>query len=428
MSATPITWSQTSDRLFATLARYERESFTGCVEIRVGADRRWRCSFVSGRLGWIDGGVHPWRAWRRQLAALNDASLPAQADLLEGRRDALVLAQKSLWTLPAQLLGAGKLAPQQFASLLSGLCRESLFDMIGEIERRVQESESDGGLKIAVLENEKPLGGSKVPSSWLAMPRQLCDRVRQDWQEWTTALPADLTSCHVNQAPIIVEPKLLEAKLAPTTYQRMSVLLDGKNTLRDLARAVKRSEGFLLCMFEPYLRQGWMRLAVVPDTVPTLERKPSGRKSEERPLQKNARQQMIACVDDSPQILALVEFVARREGYDFVGIGDGLQSIPILIEKKPDLIFLDLVMPIINGYELYQKLSQIRSLRNTPVVMLSSSVLDRVRAKKMGICECLEKPISPRRLTQLMAHYVRQADAVVDREETQPGDPMLAPC
>ncbi|MEO0949528.1 MAG: response regulator [Cyanobacteria bacterium J06641_5] len=414
-------WSQASNRLFATLARHEKKGFTGYVDIRVGVDRHWRCAFSSGHLGWIDGGVHPWRSWHRQLTALNDAALQMQATRMENQQEIIALAQKSLWILPVKLLSAGQLTPKQFVLLLSGLCRESLFDIVWEIERSVRAGESRGTLKIADTGTEQPLG--KVPFNWLIKPQQLCARVQQDWQNWKAAVPASIADCHVDRAPIIVEPNLLAKQIAPATFQRISILFDGKQTLRDIAQAVKQSEISLIRMLEPFLVKGWLQLKAVPDIVPSINQT-----GNQRPVQKTTQKKLIACIDDSPQVLALIKIVAHREGYDFIGIDDGLKSIPILIEKKPDLIFLDLVLPIVNGYELCEKLRQISSLRNTPIVMLSSNVLDRERAEKIGVRECLEKPISPRQLTQIMLDYTRQPHTEASQQETRTQHSAVAPC
>lgn len=411
MFASSTDWSQASERLFTALARYEKKGFTGYADIQVGTDRCWRCIFTSGRLGWIDGGANPWRSWRRQLAALNDADLQAQAAHLESQPEIVALAQQSLWAIPIRLLSAGKLAPRQFVSILSRLCREAFFDIIWEIERCVQAGDRRGHLKITDTSTKQPL--CKAPIDWLISPQQLCARVQQDWLSWRAAVPADLADCHVDRAPIIVDPKRLAAQLAPATFQRISILFDGKRTLRDISRTVKQSEISLIRMLEPFLREGWLRLKAVRDAVPLLDREPN----KASPSQQPARKKTIACIDDSPQVLALIELVVQREGYDFVGVTDALKAIPIMIEKKPDLIFVDLVMPVVNGYELCQKFRQISLLRDTPIVMLSSNTLDRERAANAGVRECLEKPISPRQITQVIATYTCQPDSTAHEQK-----------
>ena len=80
-------------------------------------------------------------------------------------------------------------------------------------------------------------------------------------------------------------------------------------------------------------------------------------------------------------------------GYRFVGINDPLRAFSILMALKPDLIFLDLMMPNINGYELCNKLRQISIFQNTPIVILTGNdgMVDRVKTKLVGATDFLSK-------------------------------------
>ncbi|MFP3345400.1 response regulator, partial [Halomonas sp. SIMBA_159] len=75
---------------------------------------------------------------------------------------------------------------------------------------------------------------------------------------------------------------------------------------------------------------------------------------------------LIACVDDSPQVTQTVEQIVRENGYDFIGINDPLRANATLLKVKPDLIFLDLIMPNTNGYEICTQLRRVSSLQEIP--------------------------------------------------------------
>lgn len=396
---------QESKHLFAALISYEKAKFTGCVEIRARAKHIWRFHFSSGWLAWLDGGMHPWRSWHRQLAILNDARVKARAAQLEDRQELTTLIQQPLWSLLTKLLSDRELNPKQFEFLLGGLCRESLFDLIWELEQC-----EPGTSEINAFDKVPLLVGYKVPPTLLVATGPLCARVHKDWIAWQAAALANFANSHVNQAPVIAEPKQLATAVTPAAFQRMNQLLNGTRTFRDIARAINKSEAALMQMFEPYLKSGWLRLENVPDTAPARKQKaiaPPVR-------QQQATQRTIACVDDSPQVLALVELVAKHEGYEFVGIGDSLQAMPLLLEKKPDLIFLDVVMPGLNGYELCQRLKRIDLFAQTPILLLSSNTIDLANAKAIGACECLEKPVSPRQLkSALERHTLQKCEALV---------------
>ena len=65
---------------------------------------------------------------------------------------------------------------------------------------------------------------------------------------------------------------------------------------------------------------------------------------------------LIACIDDSPQVCKILEQIITQQGYRCVSINESLQAVPSLIKAVPDFIFLDIGMPIANGYEICSQL------------------------------------------------------------------------
>lgn len=391
-------WSQASQRLFAVLENCEGKQLTGCLHARVADSQSWYCHFFLGRLAWIEGGTHPWRSWNRQLAAHGDAALRTRADRLRNRLESAASAADSLQALAAQLLSTRALTPELFVRLFEGLCRDSLFDLVWELERGARAGDPRGGLVLAADKSDRRGTGNVLPHNWLLSPGQLRGAVRQDWGTWQTKIPPDLVDCHPDWAPRILEPALLSSQLEPTTFERMSILLDGTHTFRDIAQALQHDAAALVRMLYPYWQQQWLCFQDVADRPPTSKAIPEG---------SDARR-VIACVDDSSQMLTIIEAIVSQEGHKFVGIEESLQAIPRLVAEKPDLIFLDVVMPVLNGYEVCQRLKQIGALKETPVIMLSSRLIDKVRAKLAGACDCLEKPVSPQQLVEAIARYARQ--------------------
>jgi two-component system, chemotaxis family, response regulator PixG len=83
---------------------------------------------------------------------------------------------------------------------------------------------------------------------------------------------------------------------------------------------------------------------------------------------------------------------------------DPLQSLTTLLQKKPKLIFLDLVMPNTNGYELCSFLRKSPLFKELPIVMLTGhdGVIDRLRAKVAGSTDFLGKPPDPTKVTDVV--------------------------
>lgn len=115
----------------------------------------------------------------------------------------------------------------------------------------------------------------------------------------------------------------------------------------------------------------------------------------------------IVHIDDSPQNCGIARTILESAGYDYFDINDPLQAIPALLQVKPALILLDLMMPIVNGYELCSQIRRVSSLKDLPIVMLTSQdgIVDRVRAKVVKASAFLPKPIEPTKLLQTVAQF-----------------------
>jgi chemotaxis family two-component system response regulator PixG len=119
---------------------------------------------------------------------------------------------------------------------------------------------------------------------------------------------------------------------------------------------------------------------------------------------------LVACVDDSPLVCQTMEALLVAAGYQFVGVEDGMRAFSILLARKPDVIFLDLVMPNTNGYEICSKLRKLSSFRNTPIVILTGNdgIVDRVRAKLVGASDFLSKPVEAETVLSVIRKHLEK--------------------
>ncbi|HEY9599300.1 MAG TPA: response regulator, partial [Cyanophyceae cyanobacterium] len=97
-------------------------------------------------------------------------------------------------------------------------------------------------------------------------------------------------------------------------------------------------------------------------------------------------------------------------GYRFVGVQDGLRAIATILVRKPDAIFLDLVMPNTNGYEICGQLRKLPSFKNTPILILTGNdgIVDRVRAKLVGASDFLNKPVDAGVVLSVLRKHLQQ--------------------
>jgi len=105
----------------------------------------------------------------------------------------------------------------------------------------------------------------------------------------------------------------------------------------------------------------------------------------------------ILVVDDEPHVIRTLTFVLRKEGYEVSSAGDGEEAMAKVRESKPNLMFLDVMMPKKNGYEVCQELRGIATLKDIHIVMLSAKgqEADREKALNLGADEFMTKPFSP---------------------------------
>ena len=95
-------------------------------------------------------------------------------------------------------------------------------------------------------------------------------------------------------------------------------------------------------------------------------------------------------------------------GYRFVAINDSEDAIPALLERQPDLIFLDIVMPGVNGYDLCAQLRKYPEFKKTPIIFLTSNsgIIDRLRAKLVGSSDFLKKTVDADELLQKILEHL----------------------
>jgi two-component system, chemotaxis family, response regulator PixG len=119
-------------------------------------------------------------------------------------------------------------------------------------------------------------------------------------------------------------------------------------------------------------------------------------------------QPLIACIDDSETVYQCLRQLLIPHGYQTMGIQDSIQALPALIRSKPDLIFLDLIMPIANGYEICAQIRRTPALRNTPIIILTGKdgLVDKFRAKMLGANDFLTKPIDPQAVFKMLFYHL----------------------
>jgi len=105
----------------------------------------------------------------------------------------------------------------------------------------------------------------------------------------------------------------------------------------------------------------------------------------------------VLVVDDEPHVVKTLTFVLKKEGYEVSTAENGEEAINQVHESKPDLMFLDVMMPRKNGYEVCQELKNDSNLKSIYIIMLSAKgqETDKEKALNLGADEFMTKPFSP---------------------------------
>ena len=119
--------------------------------------------------------------------------------------------------------------------------------------------------------------------------------------------------------------------------------------------------------------------------------------------------QTVLIVDDEKNIVNIIAFNLKKEGYEVLTAGDGEEAVAIANEKKPDLILLDIMMPKMDGYEACRK---IREKHNMPIIMLTARAeeLDKVLGLEMGADDYVTKPFGTRELIARVKANLRRSE------------------
>jgi len=127
----------------------------------------------------------------------------------------------------------------------------------------------------------------------------------------------------------------------------------------------------------------------------------------------------ILAVDDESSILDLLKFNLEKEGFNFISAEDGEEGINKVLNEKPDLLLLDVMIPKMDGLSVCKKIRQENI--NIPIIMLSArgEEIDKVLGLEIGADDYITKPFSPREVIARIKANLRKFDKNKSAEEEQ---------
>jgi twitching motility two-component system response regulator PilG len=116
----------------------------------------------------------------------------------------------------------------------------------------------------------------------------------------------------------------------------------------------------------------------------------------------------VMVIDDSKTIRRTAETLLKKSGCEVVTATDGFEALSKILEHRPNIIFVDIMMPRLDGYQTCALIKNNKMFKDTPVIMLSSKdgLFDRARGRIVGSEQYLTKPFTKDELLGAITKYV----------------------
>ncbi len=453
----------TSD-LEEKIQEYREQQFTGLVKVNGQQEHQWFIYYLLGRIVWTKSRIHSLRRWQRHLAVHSPV-------FFEQITQSVNLSYES-WNYAslARLVKLKQFRRDQFSKVVESCITENLFDILqvgtaqhaqfGQSLAYETHAKEAASLPFIMLQQEQAwqeaqqewhvweqAGLAKFSPDWALTIAHLetlkAQTPPQTFQTLTTFVDGTSTLRDLSikfKQPIIpltksilpyVSRKMLGLSEVPDILENASdgfpvELLDSHQPaevqpLQSIDAAnispneLKSQEQHLLS--EPQANSAPSTVAKQP-SLPQVGPSPAAQPAAERTKGTQSSRKLkntaprVIYIDDSPADSRAMCEIVESLGYQYTNIPDPLQALPLLIEFKPKLIFLDLVMPIANGYEVCAQIRRISTLKETPVIIVTSNdgIADRVRAKLVGASGFLGKPIQHKKVIKVLKKHLRNTE------------------
>ncbi|HSB90289.1 MAG TPA: response regulator [Anaerolineales bacterium] len=125
-----------------------------------------------------------------------------------------------------------------------------------------------------------------------------------------------------------------------------------------------------------------------------------------------AQAKRVVCIEDEPEMIDLVRLILGRKGFQVIGANGGVEGLETVRREKPDLVLLDLMMPDMDGWEVYQQMKADPGLRDIPVVVVTAKAqsIDKVLGLHIAkVDDYITKPFGPQELLESVAKILGEA-------------------
>jgi two-component system, chemotaxis family, response regulator PixG len=393
---------------------FKEKGFTGSLFVTIDRQVCWTLYFRAGDCLWLTGGENEQERWRRHL----ELFLPHYDEISAGQ----IINPQTCYEKLAVLVSVGTIAQKQVILLINSILAEGLFDIIQYLETH------DLGIHCQSQQKDS-LAAYNLPA---IAAFQVIQQIMLTWYSWKQA---GLAKISPNSYPAIQNPTLLIETTNSWLYQLVKESVDGTRSLRLIARKNNQDvlslaksllplvdSGALLIQRFPVFRKFDLPEVQPKDVIASseLNENPNlfshsssvNKSGNKELLTLNREQPLIVCIDDSESFCQIIQSIIVGNNYRFLAINEPLRAPAILLKSKPDLIFLDVMMPHFNGYELCAQLRKVSAFKRIPIVFLTSfdGIVDRARAKITGATGFVPKPVKASQILRVVEKCLSKKD------------------
>ena len=449
--------SRIASDLEEKIQTYRDQQFTGFVKVSSPKGQQWYIYYLLGRIVWTKSRTHSSRRWQRHLAVHSPAFFE------QITQSASVSYETWNYTALARLVKLKQFRRDHFSKVVEGCITEDLFDILqvstvqqqtGQLPVYQSYPKEAASLPFIMLQQE--LAWQEAQQEWQRWEQAGLAKFSPDWAPVITQIEAlkEQTPAQTFQTlstfitgkntlrDLAIRFKQPIVPLAKSILPYVSRQMLGLTEIPDILE--NADDGFHpeLATDSPTVGSPQRAASSQPlqsprgNTLSQLAASPSpsvntpaveqqrtaagmalkasmsqsvaqSAARTSNPVKSNAPR--VVYIDDSPADSRSMAEIVGKLGYQYTNIPDPLLALPMLIELKPKLIFLDLVMPIANGYEVCSQIRRISAFKEIPVIIVTSNdgIADRVRAKLVGASGFLGKPIEHEKVSKVLKKHLR---------------------
>ncbi len=369
------------NKIWNALAVLAQKQATGKLIIDNG-EQEWQIYFCQGLMLYATGGLHQTRRWYRAISQCCQHL----------KFNASLLSNEELWEY--QLLKQGITQEQITLEAGKAIIRNSTYEILFSLANQPV-------LNLNWYPYQQ-LTSEIVGNLALSLPelKQVVEAVKKLWERWQKMGLSDILP---EQAPIVKKSVKLQTRLSTASLEAITNQFNGQNTLWDIAVKKKQCIALTTRTLYHFFKQGLIEVKALPDLPSPLEQLRLAYCST------NRTRITIACIDSKLTTGNFFEQILMPKGYKIEKITNPMEGIGLMAKKQPELIFMDLAIPEVNGYALCNFLRTAPAYKKTPIIIYTAqdSWINRVRAQLAGATDFLRKPASAKKILEIVEKYLK---------------------